>query len=181
MSERELATLCSRSDRSACRELYMRYAARVFALCLRYTNDRAEAEDLMHDTMIKVYGAIGRFSYKGEGSLYSWIRSIAVHLAIDLIRKNNAQIIGSLDENEIQIADEASDSQREIPFRILSEMITTLPQTQRLIFNLYCIEGFSHKEIADLLGIKMKTSSSLLAKAKKRLNVMVEQYLKAKG
>lgn len=159
----------------------MRYAARVLALCARYTNDRAEAEDLTHDTMIKVFGAIGRFNYKGEGSLYSWIRSIAVHLAIDRIRRNNVLPISPLDNEEAQIADDAPEALREVPLQILSKMISALPLTQRLIFNLYCIEGFSHKEIADTLGIKMKTSSSLLAKAKKRLNVMVEEYLKAKG
>lgn len=177
MSERELAVLCSKSDRSACRELYTKYAARVLAICVRYTNDREEAEDLTHDTMMKVFGAIGRFRYEGEGSLYSWIRSIAVHLAIDWIRRNNILEVSSLDDEAIQIADEPPESLERIPYRVMSEMIKTLPQTQRLIFNMYCIEGFSHKEIAGMLGIKMKTSSSLLAKAKKRLGVKIEQYL----
>lgn len=176
MNERELATLCSRSDRSAFKELYTRYAARVLALCFRYVNGREEAEDLMHDTMVKVFGAIGRFHYKGEGSLYAWIRRIAVNLSIDRIRKKTVLDLSPLLEEEL-VTEEAA---IEIPIPIMMEMISTLPETQRLILNLYCIDGLSHNEIAGLLGIKPKTSSSLLSKAKRLLNEKVARYLNAK-
>ena len=101
MSERELVALCSKSDRSAFKELYTRYAAKVLALCFRYVNDREEAEDLMHDTMLKVFGAIGRFNYKGEGSLYAWIRRIAVNLSIDRIRKRTVLDLSPLLEEDM--------------------------------------------------------------------------------
>ena len=175
MSERELAALCTKSDRSAFKELYTRYAAMVLALCFRYVAEREEAEDLMHDTMVKVFGAIGRFHYKGEGSLYAWIRRIAVNLSIDRIRKRTVLDISSLKEED-SMTEEAV---MEIPMPVLMEMISSLPETQRLILNLYCIDGLSHNEIAGLLGIKPKTSSSLLAKAKRLLNEKVARYLNA--
>ncbi|MBQ5978902.1 MAG: sigma-70 family RNA polymerase sigma factor [Bacteroidales bacterium] len=176
MSERELAALCSRSDRSAFKELYTRYATRVLALCFRYVDDRDEAEDLMHDTMVKVFGAIKGFNYKGEGSLYAWIRRIAVNLSIDRIRKRTVMDLSSLSDEDLMTEEKAA----EIPLPILMKMISTLPETQRLILNLYCIDGLSHNEIASLLGIKPKTSSSLLAKAKRLLNEKVAQYLNTK-
>lgn len=176
MSERELAALCSRSDRSAFKELYTRYATRVLALCFRYVDDRDEAEDLMHDTMVKVFGAIRRFNYQGEGSLYAWIRRIAVNLSIDRIRKRTVMDLSSLSDEDLMTEEKAA----EIPLPILMKMISTLPETQRLILNLYCIDGLSHNEIASLLGIKPKTSSSLLAKAKRLLNEKVAQYLNTK-
>lgn len=176
MSERELAALCTKSDRSAFKELYTRYAAKVLALCFRYVNDREEAEDLMHDTMLKVFGAIGRFNYKEEGSLYAWIRRIAVNLSIDRIRKRTVLDLSPLLEEDMMTEEAAM----EIPIPILMEMISTLPETQRLILNLYCIDGLSHNEIAVLLGIKPKTSSSLLAKAKRLLNEKVARYLNTK-
>lgn len=176
MSERELAALCSRSDRSAFKELYTRYATRVLALCFRYVDNRDEAEDLMHDTMVKVFGAIRRFNYQGEGSLYAWIRRIAVNLSIDRIRKRTVMDLSSLSDEDLMTEEKAA----EIPLPILMKMISTLPETQRLILNLYCIDGLSHNEIASLLGIKPKTSSSLLAKAKRLLNEKVAQYLNTK-
>ncbi len=173
MSERELAALCTKSDRSAFKELYTRYATRVLALCFRYVDDRDEAEDLMHDTMVKVFGAIKGFNYKGEGSLYAWIRRIAVNLSIDRIRKRTVMDLSSLSDEDLMTEEQAAD----IPLPILMKMISTLPDTQRLILNLYCIDGLSHNEIAGLLGIKPKASSSLLAKAKRLLNDKVARYL----
>ena len=177
-SEKELAALCAKSDRSACRELYTRYAARVYMLCFRYSNDREEAEDLTHDTMIEVFGSIKRFSYKGEGSLYAWIRKIAFYVTVDWIRKRRVLDVSPLREDEPVIDESGTDDQTaDIPVPALMEMISTLPETQRLILNLYCIDGVSHKEIAEMLGIKMKTSSSLLSKAKKALSEKIKEYL----
>ena len=122
ISERELAALCSRSDRSAFKELYTRYATRVLALCFRYVADREEAEDLMHDTMVKVFGAIRRFNYQGEGSLYAWIRRIAVNLSIDRIRKRTVMDLSSLSEEDLMTEEKAV----EIPLPILMKMISLI-------------------------------------------------------
>lgn len=178
MGERELASLCSRMDGPALEELYRRYAAKVLALCLRYVNDdRDEAEDLMHDTMLKVIKGMGRFSFRGDGSLYAWIRGIAINLAIDRIRRNSILNLSPLEEETLELPEALTESVEEIPTDVLSGMISELPGIQRLIVHLYCVDGYSHKEIAHMLGIKMKTSSSLLAKAKKLLNKKVERYL----
>lgn len=173
IGEKELAALCSKMDRSALKELYTRYAARVLALCFRYTNNRMESEDMMHDTMIKVFGAIGKFRYQGEGSLYAWIRRIAVNLVIDRLRERDYSDLSVLPEEDILIEETTQD----IPVPVMMGIISTLPDTQRLVLNLYCIDGFSHEEIARMLGIKPKTSSSLLSKARKKLNERIERYL----
>ena len=85
-SERYLASRCAVNDRDAQGELYARYAARLYALCFRYVGDREEAQDLMHDSMIKAMGSFRLFSYNGEGSLYAWLRRLTVNIVIDRLR-----------------------------------------------------------------------------------------------
>lgn len=181
ISEKELAALCAKDDGSAKRELYTRYAARVLMLCTRYLGDKDEAEDLTHDIIMKVFDSIGKFSYRGEGSLYAWIRRITVNSAINRVtrrRKPEIPVIEDLYSEEEEPSEEKVDI---IPLADLLKLISSLPDTQRLIMNMFCMEGYSHKEISDRLGITEKASSSMLSKARKALANKINQYYKTKS
>ena len=155
----------------------MRYAARLSALCSRYAGGPAEGMDLMHDTMFKVFDTIGKYQYRGEGSLYAWISRMAVHLAIDRIRKEKKLEVFPLDDRLPDVkAPEPAEIDR-IPTPILNGFISELPAVKRLIFNMACIEELSHREIADRLEITEGASRSMLAKAKKTLAEMIRDYL----
>ena len=151
----------------------MRYAARLSALCSRYAGGPAEGMDLMHDTMFKVFGAIGKYQYRGEGSLYAWICRMAVHLAIDRLRKEKKLEISPLDDRlpEVKAPEPA------IPASVLNGFIADLPAVKRVIFNMACVEDLPHKEIADQLGITEGASRSMLTKAKKALAGMIREYM----
>ena len=136
----------------------MRYAARLSALCSRYAggpaegmdlmHDTMEGMDLMHDTMFKVFDTIGKYRYRGEGSLYAWISRMAVHLAIDRLRKEKKLEVSPLDDRLPEVkAPEPADIDR-IPASVLNGFIAELPAVKRVIFNMACVEDLPHKEIA---------------------------------
>lgn len=176
IGEKDLAALCAKGDRSAQRELYNRYAARLSVLCSRYANGAEEGKDLMHDTMAKAFRKMGQFRYRGEGSLYSWLSRMAVNLAIDRLRKEGRLGVPVSEEAIPDIPDPPAEEVRSIPLPDLQAMIAALPDSKRVVFNMFCVDGFSHREIAEKLGITEKTSSSTLARAKKTLSRMIEEY-----
>ncbi len=184
ISERELADGCAASDREAQGELYARYAARLYALCFRYVGEREEAQDLMHDAMIKAMDSFRSFSYTGEGSLYAWLRRLTVNVAIDRLRELSRLRMVPLDstvEPDMTASDDDDDSVSLIPASAMMDMIAQLPSVRRAVFNMYCIDGFSHKEIAAAMNITEKGSAGILAKARTQLRKSVNDYLKRSG
>ena len=185
LTEQELALGCARSDRDAQAELYTRYAGGLYALCLRYIEDREEARDLMHDTMIKAIDNFKSFRYAGEGSINAWISRIAVNMAIDRLKENSRfrqipleQVSGEEIENALE---PDAESVRSVPDDVLDGFIASLPPVQRTIFNMYCIDGFSHKEIAGKLGITERGSTSIMAKARASVKNALMSYLNKTG
>ena len=185
LTEQEIAIGCARKDRDAQGELYARYATGLYALCLRYIEDREEARDLMHDAMIKAMDNFKSFRYAGEGSINAWISRIAVNMAIDRLKENSKfrQIpLELVSEGEIENALEPdAESVREIPDSVLDEIIAELPPVKRTVFNMYCIDGFSHKEIAGKLGITERGSTSIMAKARASVKKAILSYLNKTG
>lgn len=177
IGEKELALSCAKGDNMARKVLYNRYAARLYPLCCRYTKDSDAGKDLLHDALIKAFDKIGGFNYRGEGSLYAWLRKIAVNMAIERIRKEGRLSFSQLNDDIYAAEDPDIDSVKEIPLDDLLKMISSLPESKRMVFNLFCIEGFSHYEISELLGISVNTSTSTLAKAKRLLAAMINNYL----
>lgn len=176
-TEIELAALTSKGDKNACKELYMRYAARLYALCCRYSDDDEDARDLMHDAMIKAMGSLDRFKYRGEGSLYAWLKRMAINMAIDRMRKSKLRRISIDDAPEADIPEPTEEEALKLPREVMLGMISRLSDERRTVFNLYCIEGCSHKEIAELLGISEKGSASVLAKARNQLKKEITEYV----
>lgn len=177
--ELDLATRCSNGDKLAEKELYMTYAARLYALCIRYASDREEAQDLMHDAMIKAFGTISKYRYTAEGSLYAWLRKLTINMAVDKLRRKRFRMV-PIRDFDLPEYDDGQDLP-DIPPSVLLEMVAGLPRRKRLVFNMFCIDGMSHKEISELLGISEKGSASLLAKARLELKKEVADYLKRIG
>lgn len=167
MEERTLAEGCRNGDGAAQRELYDRYAGRLLALCLRYAGDRATAEDLLHDAFLKIYGAFSKFEYRGAGSLRAWMERVTVNVALEWLRTRNRLGCVELDEGRAAaLPDEPSaEEASRVPRDVLMRFVSELPDGYRAVFNLYCIEEYSHREIAQMLGINEKSSSSQLFRA----------------
>lgn len=175
----ELAKQCARGDEKARKELYTRYAGSLYALCIRYVGDRELARDLMHDSIIKVFDTIGK--YKPTGTLKSWVLRVTVNMVIDHMRRTKRFETVSLDSQQEKIPEPAKEEMRLVPKEELLKMVARLPETKRLVFNMFCVDGYSHKDIAAMLRIKEKTSSSLLFKAREQLAGEVREYLRRNG
>ena len=180
MEERTLAEGCRNGDGAAQRELYDRYAGRLLAVCLRYAGDRATAEDLLHDAFLKIYGAFSKIEYRGAGSLRAWMERVTVNVALEWLRTRNRLGCVELDEGRAAaLPDEPSaEEASRVPRDVLMRFVSELPDGYRAVFNLYCIEEYSHREIAQMLGINEKSSSSQLFRARTLLARRIRDYLK---
>ena len=178
LDEQALARYCSQRDRMAEEELYRRYAVRVHTLCRRYLGDEDDAKDVMLETLVKALEKIDTYRFTGEGSLYAWIRRIAINKALNQLKRHRRRMVPLGPEAQDDIPEPAEDEVEAIPKEKLLEWIAGLPDLRRAVFNLYCIDGYPHKEIAKMLGISERGSTSTLAKARKDLKEKIRQYLK---
>lgn len=159
------------------KELYERYAARLLAVCLRYVGERSAAEDVLHDTFLKIFGSLGRFDFRSEPSLYAWMRRIAVNRSIDYLRSRARDTVPLDDNADFEEKEVGEGFSEKIPPDVLMRFIEELPDGFRTVFNLYCLDGCSHAEIARMLGIKEKTSSSQYFRARAILAKRINAYL----
>lgn len=178
MDEQSLARLCFENNRHAQEELYTRYAGRLFTLCLRYSGSREEAQDLVHDAILKAIAKIGSFNYHGKGSLYAWVSKIAINAALSNISRYKFRFSRLTTAISEDLPEPTDDEFARIPQEKLLEIISELPDTQRTIFNLFCIDGYSHKEIAKMLGISERGSTSMLVKARYALRNKINDYIR---
>lgn len=175
ISESDLIKGSIAGDRRMQEELYRRFAPKMYAVCLRYANNANDAQDLLQEGFIKVYKNLHRF--RAEGSFEGWVRRVFVNTSIEHFRKKSAQLssVSEREENTIEDADiTALDSLAE---KDIINIVQELSPGYRTVFNLYVVEGYSHKEIGEMLGISEGTSKSQLARAKSILQKKITQYL----
>ena len=162
--DHKLIEACIRGDRAAQKALYDRLAPRMFPLCIRYIGDRAQAEDILQDGFVTLFTHLS--SYKGEGAFEGWARRIFVTTALMSLRKKDAlKMSDDLEAARGLKTDTASQIQN-IGYKELMNLIMTLPPGFRTVFNMYAIEGYSHKEIGQMLGITETTSRTQLSRAR---------------
>lgn len=173
--DRILLKECLRKNKEAQRQLYEKYKVPMFRLCLRYAKDRPEAEDLLQEGFIKVFTDLSK--YRGDGALGGWIRRVVLNVALQHLRKKKKlfQTVEIEEISEHRAAEEVIFSS--FGAKALTQMIQQLPRGYQTVFNLYVIEGFSHKEIAKQLGCTESTSKSQLSKAKAMLRRMLEKSM----
>ena len=164
MSEDTLIANCRQGDRKAMQALYEQYAAKMLAVCFRYVNDGSIARDLLHDGFIIVFNKIGDF--RGEGSFEGWMRRVFVTTSLGYLRKQgNLKDRKSLDQAGLLTDKEASVLDKMSSEEIMS-CIGKLPEGYRTVLNLFAVEGYSHREIAGMLGISEGTSRSQYSRAR---------------
>lgn len=175
--EEEIYRGCLRGDNRSRKELYNQYAGKLLAIGLRYLGDRETAEDVLHDVFIQVFGSFDKFSYRGKGSLLAWLSRIMVNTSLEHLRKAKiSDEMVSIDTLQDDIVD--ADSVDLIPEEVLMRFIQELPDGYQTVFNLYTFEDKSHKEIAQLLGINERSSSSQYFRARSLLAKRINEYLK---
>lgn len=174
-SEQIIIDQIKRGNRAAMKTLYTQYSGYATATCMRYVTENEAVKDILQDSFVKILTSIDRFEYRGEGSLKAWIRTLVANLALDYLRKNNRLCF--TDDIPQEMEDEPP-SMDEIPTEELLKMIGMLPIGYRTVLNLYVFEDKSHKEIAQILGIKENSSASQYVRAKKMLNKMMQNYMK---
>jgi RNA polymerase sigma-70 factor (ECF subfamily) len=173
-TEIELLKGCLSGDRKSQEAVFNIYAPRMMSVCLRYARHRQEAEDILQDGFVKMFTSLHQ--YEGQGSFEGWIRRIMINTALRYIQKM------SRSHEDIGIEYLPEESLGPDIFERLSEeellnLIAMLPDGYRIVFNLFAIEGYSHKEISDILNIEEATSRSQLSKARRILQAkVVELY-----
>lgn len=172
MDEKKLIQACIKEDKSAQKALYDLFSAKMYFVCLRYARHEAEAQDILQDAFIKVFDKLD--SYRFSGSFEGWVRRIMVNTALNYCRKSTYKYenIGIEDYQDKVVNSKAISRLSE---QELLGIIQQLPDGYRMVFNLYIIEGYSHKEIAEMLSISENTSRSQLAKARKWMQNVLEK------
>lgn len=172
MSLEELINDCKNNDTKAQEQLYRLFKSKLFAVCLKYSRNYAEAEDNFQDGFIIIFNKIGQYNFKG--SFEGWMKRIMVNNVLQQYRN-----ITYLDMANREIADEEVDvdiDDENIPLEYLMGIIQALPDRYRLVFTLYVIDGYPHKEIAEMLNITVGTSKSNLARGRMILREKIESY-----
>ncbi|NBP74512.1 MAG: sigma-70 family RNA polymerase sigma factor [Crocinitomicaceae bacterium] len=162
----KIISACLANKQSAQKELYELFSPKMYGICLRYAVDRDEAADLLQEGFIKVFEKLE--SFKNEGSFEGWIRRIIVNTALENYRKKNKMYLFNIDKLDIvdEIEGDETDFFSGIEISYVLQLIQDLAPGYRMVLNLYALEGYSHKKIADHLGISVGTSKSQLARAR---------------
>ncbi len=174
ITESDLIVGCKEGNRRMQEELYRRLSPRMYAVCLRYAGNSEEAEDILQEGFIKVFKKLD--SFRGEGSFEGWVRRIFVNTAIEHFRRKRYLMpVTEKEENTIEgkyvsVLDDLAEKD-------ILALVQELSPGYRTVFNMYVVEGYTHKEIADMLGISEGTSKSQLSRAKVILQDMVRTFI----
>jgi RNA polymerase sigma factor (sigma-70 family) len=156
-------------------QLYKQYAPKMYAVCLRYSGQPDDAQDILQDGFVKVYRNLSRF--RGDGSFEGWMRRIFVNTAIEHYRKS-VKMYPVTETQENNVEDREWNAFEKLSVKDLMNLIQELSPGYRTVFNLYVVEGYTHREIGEMLGISEGTSKSQLARAKAILQQMIIKQTK---
>lgn len=172
MTENELIQNCKNQHAGSQKLLYNAYAGKMLSVCMRYISDKSEAEDVLQEGFIKIFSNIIHF--RGEGSFEGWMRRIFVNTALSVLRAKQLKFVDNID-NHLNYSSVEPSVFDKIGSQEIFELVRSLPNGYRVVFNLFAIEGYSHKEIAEMLNITESTSRTQFLKAR---NVLKEKLLK---
>ena len=175
LSLNQLIEKCKINDTKAQGELYKLYSSKLFSICLKYSRDYSEAEDNLQDAFLTIFDKIDQYKYKG--SFEGWLKRIAVNTVLQQYRSQ--KVFNIVDDN-ISEDVELDMDEDDISLPYLLKIIQELPDRYRLVFNLYVLDGYSHKDIAEMLNISEGTSKSNLARGRQILKQTIEKYNKTR-
>ena len=172
MSLDQLIQKCKKNDTKAQSDIYKLFSGKLFAICLKYSRNHVEAEDNLQDAFMTIFEKISQYKYKG--SFEGWLKKITVNTALQRYRNKGVFNIVNEDRSESTTLEIEDNDDVDIDFLLL--IIQELPDRYRLVFNLYALDGYSHKEIAKMLDITTGTTKSNLARARLILKNKIENY-----
>lgn len=179
-NEQELISACIKNDPAAQKLLFEEYAGKLLGVCARYCPNLEDAKDALHEGFIKIFRQMDKFN--GKSKLQTWMTRIMIYTAIDHFKgsikfsfyENDEDIYTASNRN---LSEEVAYDENQINISDLYKIINELPDGYKVVFNLYAIDGFTHKQIAEKLGITVGTSKSQLARARKQLQKLVKEKL----
>jgi len=173
MNEETLVEACIEGDYRAQKKLYQLFAPQMMGVCMRYSSSVADAEDILQEGFIRVYGHLE--TYSGKGALGGWIRRIMINMALQRFRENKNMELVRLEDSNVHLREVSDDVLTRMSADELMAKLQKLPIGFRTVFNLYAIEGYKHHEIADQLGITEGTSKSQYSRSRALLREMIEK------
>ena len=168
LSEEELIRRCIKKDRHAQEFLFNKYYDDLYVISMRYLADHQSAEDCITQAYTKVFKNLKKFNYNGPGSLGKWVRTVLINESLKLLRKRDTLLFED-NMTHIELQNTNANGLQEMQAADILSMIEKLPVGYRTVFNLFVIEGYSHKEIARMLSISENTSKTQLKKARHKL------------
>ena len=177
MTLEELISNCKKQDLKAQEELYKKFSGILFAVCLKYSPNYHEAEDNLQDAFLTIFQRIEQF--KSKGSFEGWMKRVAINTVLQKYRKKKTFHLSN--EEQIEAEEEVVEVEdNQVPLDFLLKIVQELPNRYRLVFTMYVLDDYSHKGIADSVGISVGTSKSNLARARGILKIKIEDYYKVK-
>lgn len=173
MNDEALIQACVSGNEKAQFQLFERFAPKMMVVCLRYSENREMAEDVLQESFVKVFKNLKKFT--NEGSLEGWIRRIVVNSSLDMIRKNKKRKYDTQVENVTFLAPQNDFIEETLMADDLMKIINQMPSGYKVVFNLFAIEGYSHKEISETLKISENTSKSQYSRARAYLRDILEK------
>ena len=173
MTDHELANQCMAGNAEAQKELWKLYSRKMMAVCVRYCGDRNDAEDVLQEAFIKVFQRLHQ--WQGSGPLGGWIRTVVVNTNLTFLRERKKKRAERAIDECTQVTDLAPNALDGLSAEVLMQLIASMPEGYRTVFNLFAVEGFAHKEIAELLGISENTSKTQFLKAKSWLKKRITE------
>lgn len=166
---------CQKNKRAAQSEIYKRFSDNLFSVCLRYTKNYEDAQDVFQDGFILIFKKIGQYEFKG--AFEGWMRRIMVNLCIEKFRKTNHLYVVNeeITSEDYESGDEIHEDENDYTYEELLSFIRQLPDRYRQVFNLYIIDGFSHIQISEMLNISIGTSKSNLSRAREKLVSIIKK------
>jgi RNA polymerase sigma factor (sigma-70 family) len=164
MTDQELATKCMAGNAEAQKELWKLYSRKMMAVCMRYCGDRNDAEDVLQEAFIKVFQRIHQ--WQGSGPLGGWIRTVVVNTNLTFLRDRKKKLAERDIDDQVAVSDVEPNAFDQLSAESLLVLISKMPEGYRTVFNLFAVEGFGHKEIAEMLAISENTSKTQFLKAK---------------
>ena len=178
--EQDIAQLVAKGDRKATRALYGDTICRMTSVCSRYVSDPDAVNDVLQDSYMSIFTTINKFQYKGEGSLLAWMTRIVVHKSVDWVKREMRRGAVELPGDIPEVIDDDTADDCDLSADTIHSIIRQMPAGYRAVFNMYVLDGMSHKQIAAELGIAENSSASQLARAKAWLKNEVKQHLSEK-
>ena len=180
-NDSEIINGCVRGRRKDQELLYNKYSSKLYGVCLRYVKNKMEAEDVLQDGFVKIFKNIASYKGMNENSLFFWMRRIMVNTSLNYLRDHKSFRF-SIEFNEAEEPEDHEVFEQELLITEenaakVMDIIRTLPDGYRTVFNLYAIEGFSHDEIAQAMGISVNTSKTQLHKARKTIKMQLQSLL----